>query len=105
MVYDLVRLEEKAIIEAAKKSDKIELQAFDSKDLHFDISDTSDLRVRFGDVVLQRCASNFRNLHLTAVLEGKGIKVVNNLNSALITGNKLFMSLSLVKQGVPTPRT
>lgn len=105
MVYDLVRLEEKAIIEAAKKNSKVELQAFDSKDLHFDISDTSDLRARFGSVVLQRCASYFRNLHLTAVLEGKGIKVVNDLNSALITGNKLFMSLSLVKQGVPTPRT
>lgn len=105
MVYDLVRLEEKAIIEAAKKNGKVELQAFDSKDLRFDISDPSDLRERFGRVVLQRCASYFRNLHLTAVLESKGIKVVNDLNSALITGNKLFMSLSLVKQGVPTPRT
>jgi [lysine-biosynthesis-protein LysW]--L-2-aminoadipate ligase len=105
MVYDLVRLEEKSIIQAAKKNANIELQAFDSKDLHFDISDGVNLRDRFGGVVLQRCASYFRNVHLTAVLEAKGVRVVNDLNSALITGNKLFMSLSLVKSGVPTPRT
>ncbi|MGA2875662.1 MAG: lysine biosynthesis protein LysX [Nitrososphaerales archaeon] len=106
MVYDLVRLEEKAIIEAAKKrSDRVELKIFDSKDLYFDLFEQSKIQETFGNVVLQRCASYFRNLHLTAVLEGKGTRVVNDLNSALITGNKLFMSMALVKEGVPTPRT
>lgn len=106
MVYDLVRLEEKAIIEAAKKrSDRVELRTFDSKDLHFDLSDSSKIEDTYGSVALQRCASYFRNLHLTAVLEGKGIRVVNDLNSALISGNKLFMTMSLVRAGVPTPRT
>ena len=106
MFYDLVRLEEKAIIEAAKKrSDRIDLKTFDSKDLHFDITDSAKLEETFGTVALQRCASYFRNLHLTAILEGRGIRVVNDLNSALISGNKLFMTMSLVKAGVPTPRT
>lgn len=105
MVYDLVRLEEKAIIQAAKKRSDIELKAFDSKDLYFDLSERVRPEETFGRVVLQRCASYFRNLHLTAVLEGKGLRVVNDLNSALITGNKLFMTISLVKSGVPTPHT
>ncbi len=104
MVYDLVRLEEKAVIEAAKKRSDIELKIFDSKDLHFDLLSGGYLE-KFGSICLQRCASYFRNLHLTAVLEGKGVKVVNDLNSALISGNKLLATLTLSKIGVPTPKT
>jgi [lysine-biosynthesis-protein LysW]--L-2-aminoadipate ligase len=107
MVYDLVRVEEKAIIEAARKrSDKIDFRFFDSKDLYFDIrDDDSKIREIFGKVVLQRCASYFRNMHLTAVLEGLGVNVVNNLNAAIFAGNKLLTSILLSKAGVSTPRT
>jgi len=106
MVYDLVRLEEKAIIEAAKKrGGEIELKTYDSKDLYFDLLDGSEVPVKFGSVVLQRSASYFRNLHLTGVLESQGARVVNGLDTALKTGNKLLTSLILAKNGVPTPRT
>lgn len=105
MVYDLVRLEEKAIIEAAKKRSEVEFKTFDSKDLYFDLLDGRDAVSTFGSVVLQRCASYFRNLHLTAVLEGYGLRVVNNLSSALITGNKVLSTIALSKAKVPTPRT
>src|SRR5579875_222118 len=106
MVYDLVRLEEKAIIEAAKKrSEVVDLKTFDAKDLYFDLLDGRNLSATFGNVVLQRCASYFRNLHLTAVLEGHGLRVVNNLSTALTTGNKVLTTLALSKANVPTPRT
>ncbi len=105
MVYDLVRIEEKAIIEAAKKRSEIELKIYDSKDLYFDLLDGSGVREKFGSVVLQRSASYFRNLHLTGVLESQGARVVNGLDTALKTGNKLLTSLILAKNGVPTPRT
>jgi len=106
MVYDLVRLEEKAIIEAARKSPRnVELRIFDSKDLYFDLSDGRRAEDTFGQVVLQRCASYFRNLHLTAILEGYGLKVVNNLDTAITMGNKLLLSIVLNKHGIPTPRT
>jgi [lysine-biosynthesis-protein LysW]--L-2-aminoadipate ligase len=107
MVYDLVRLEEKAILEAAKKrSGEIEFKAFDSKDLYFDlIGGSREAKEKFGNVVLQRCAAYFRNLHLTGVLEGFGIRVVNNLSTAITTGNKALATLALAKAGVPTPRT
>lgn len=106
MLYDLVRLEEKAIIEAAKKrGSAIELKTFDSKDLHFDLLEEGSLKETFGSVALQRVAQYFRNLHLTAVLEGYGVSVVNNLNSAHVCGNKLLTTMLLRKEGVPTPRT
>lgn len=106
MVYDLVRLEEKAIIEAAKKSTRnLDLKIFDSKDLYFDIADGRNTRATFGPVVLQRCASYFRNLHLTAILEGHGLRVVNSLSTALTSGNKLLTSIILNREGVPTPKT
>ena len=58
MVYDLVRLEEKAIIEAAKKrSGELEFKIFDSKDLYFDLQDGANISQTFGLVVLQRSAS------------------------------------------------
>jgi len=106
MVYDLVRLEEKAIIEAAKKrSSEIDFKAYDSKDLYFDLLDGKEVPEKFGKVVLQRSASYFRNLHLTGVLEGHGCCVVNGLDTALKTGNKLITSMLLANNGVPTPRT
>ncbi|MDG6995299.1 MAG: lysine biosynthesis protein LysX [Nitrososphaerota archaeon] len=106
MLYDLVRLEEKAIIEAAKKrGSAIELKTFDSRDLYFDLLDGSNIAEAFGKVSLQRVAQYFRNLHLTAVLEGHGVQVVNNLDSAQVCGNKLLTTMLLAKEGVPTPRT
>jgi [lysine-biosynthesis-protein LysW]---L-2-aminoadipate ligase len=105
MVYDLVRIEEKAIIEAGKKRSEIEFRAFDAKDLHFDLLDRGKSEDKFGNVVLQRCASYFRNLHLTAVLEGYGLRVVNNLDVAFKTGNKLITTMMLSRAKVPTPRT
>lgn len=107
MVYDLVRIEEKAIIETARKrSSEVELKAFDSKDLRFDlINGAREAKEKFGSTILQRCASYFRNVHLTGVLEGFGLDVVNNLSTALLTGNKAFTTLELAKAHVPTPKT
>jgi [lysine-biosynthesis-protein LysW]---L-2-aminoadipate ligase len=56
-------------------------------------------------VVLQRCVSYFRNVHSTAALEYAGRRVVNGFRSAWTCGNKLFGTLELVRQGIPTPRT
>ena len=102
MVYDIPRWEEKAIFEAARKKG-VELRAVESKDQYFDIA--ADLRSEYGDIALQRCVSYFRSLHLTALLESKGIKVVNGLHEAQTAGNKLFASAALIRAGVPTPKT
>jgi len=57
------------------------------------------------ELVLQRCVSYFRNLHSTAALEGLGHRVVNRLSCATVCGNKLLVTLELVRHKVPTPKT
>ncbi|MCP8316926.1 MAG: lysine biosynthesis protein LysX [archaeon] len=102
MVYDYIRWEEKAIADAARKRG-VDLKLIDSKDVSLLLD--SNYEDDFGNVVLQRCLSYFRSLHLTAALEAKGISVINNFKVALTAGNKLLTTLALIKAGVPTPRT
>ena len=59
----------------------------------------------FGDVVLERCVSYFRGLHFTASLEFMDIPVLNKFEVANICGNKMFMTLLLKKNNIPTPKT
>jgi len=81
----------------------VKVNLIDSKDLDVEINSG---QTGIGDkVVLQRCVSYFRNVHSTAALEAAGIRVVNSFESAWVCGNKLFGSLRLVKNGIPTPKT
>ena len=59
----------------------------------------------FGNVVLERCVSYFRGLHFTASLEFMDIPVLNKFEVANICGNKMFMTLLLKKNNIPTPKT
>ena len=56
-------------------------------------------------VILQRSVSYFRNVHSTAALEWAGHRVVNPFACAWVCGNKLFGSLALIRNKIPTPRT
>jgi len=98
VLYDTIRLEEKLLIESAKKNN-INLEMVDCKKLFVDLNEKN----HFDGPVLQRCVSYYRNLHSTAALEGQGIKVVNCLNTGIFAGNKLFTHMLLQKAGVPTP--
>lgn len=104
LLYDRIRVEEKELINAAEKRG-VDLKAVDAKELHLTITDPDKDRELFGDVTLERCVSHFRGLHLTAILESKGIRVINSLNVAEVCGNKLYCSMALAKAGIPTPRT
>jgi [lysine-biosynthesis-protein LysW]--L-2-aminoadipate ligase len=102
LLYDIIRWEEKAIVGAAEKRG-LRANLVDSKDIAIDIAPR---KRSFGDdIVLQRCVSYFRNVHSTAALEAAGHKVINSFSCAWICGNKLFVTLELVKQKIPTPRT
>ena len=98
ILYDTIRLEEKLLIESAKKSG-ILIDMVDCKKLFLDLNEKNCLE----GPVLQRCVSYYRNLHSTAALEGQGAKVVNCLNTGVFAGNKLFTHMLLQKAGVPTP--
>ena len=97
-LYDTIRLEEKLLIESAKKN-ALNLEMVDCKKLFVDLNDKKN----FDGPVLQRCVSYYRNLHSTAAIEGQGTKVVNCLNTGIFAGNKLFTHMLLQKAGVPTP--
>jgi len=104
LLYDRIRTEEKLIINTAEKK-SIELRPIDVKDLHLVITDPNKDKEIFGDIAIERCVSYFRGLHLTAILEGKGIRVINPYSIMSICGNKMLTSILLAKNGIPTPKT
>ncbi|MDE0090183.1 MAG: RimK family alpha-L-glutamate ligase [Thaumarchaeota archaeon] len=57
------------------------------------------------DVVLERCVSYFRGLHMTSVLESLDVRVINAYEVAAACGNKMIMTLRLKRAGVSTPKT
>ncbi|MGQ9760184.1 MAG: lysine biosynthesis protein LysX [Candidatus Methanomethylicaceae archaeon] len=104
LLYDRIRTEEKLLINSAEKKG-VMLRPIDAKELHLTITDFEKEKELFGDVALERCVSHFRGLHLTAVLEAKGIRVINSYQVSSICGNKMLTSIILSKNGIPTPKT
>ena len=102
MLCDRIRPDERMVIEAAK-SKSIDLKIHDVDQLVFDT--TGDPEIEIEKVVLQRSMSYFKSMHVTALLENNGTKVVNSFNSAVVCGNKLLTSIALTKAGIPTPKT
>ena len=103
IVFDRLRTEEKMLQKEAVNlghnalmlDAKITQVNTDSKKEDFDL----------GDVVLERCVSYFRGLHFTSSLEFLDIPVLNKFEVANICGNKMFMTLLLKKNNIPTPKT
>lgn len=103
IVFDRLRTEEKMLQKEATNlgHDAVMLDAkisqvnTDSKKEDYD----------FGDIVLERCVSYFRGLHFTASLEFMNVPVLNKFDVANICGNKMFMTLLLKKNNIPTPKT
>lgn len=98
VLYDTIRWEEKALLEAGKKKN-VNIQMLDCKRLSLDLDKKAD---DYG-TVLQRCVSYYRNVHSTAALEGLGVNVINCLNTGIFAGNKLYSHMLLKKHGVQTP--
>ena len=101
ILYDNIRWEEKALYEAAKKKG-INVVNVDCKNLTINLNDRES-KYR-NQVVLQRSVSYFKSVHSTAVLEGLGARVINSLNSAIMSGNKMYAHMEFVKAGVKTPK-
>lgn len=98
ILYDTIRWEEKALFDAAKEKG-IDTKMVDCKNLSINLDNSKE---DYGTVI-QRCVSYYRSLHSTAALEGKGVNVINSLNTSIFAGNKLFTHMLLLKKGIPTP--
>lgn len=97
VLYDTIRLEEKALVEASERTG-IKIEMVDCKSLVLDLDKKTQHQT-----ILQRCVSYYRNLHSTAALEGMGAHVINSLHTGIYAGNKLFTHMILQKVGIPTP--
>ncbi len=105
--YEVLRWEEKALIEAAKnvglKVVPIHLHNVklfidpSKKALEDDLNDV--------DIILQRSISHAVALNSTLAFESMGFRVVNNSTSIAIATNKLWTLRKLVKDGVRVPNT
>ena len=104
LIYDRIRVEEKELISAAERLG-VNLKLVDAKTFHFDLNSLEKEKSVFGELALERCISYFRGLHITAILENAGIPVINSFKTSSICGNKLLTTLTLIKAGVPTPKT
>jgi len=105
LIYDRIRWEEKALINASKKAG-ISLTPIDAKKNYINPSeDTKTFQEAFGSIVIQRCIGYFRGLHITAILENSGLPVINSFQTSLTCGNKLFTTLTLTKADILSPKT
>lgn len=103
IVFDRLRSEEKMLQKEATALGH-DANTVDAKITQID-TDSRKEQYDFGDVVLERCVSYFRGLHFTACLEFMDVPVINNFQVANVCGNKMFMTLLLKKNNVPTPKT
>lgn len=103
VLYDQIRWEEKAVVEAAKKGG-LQVNLIDSKTHVFNLTEKNRSHP-LGDVILQRSISYFRSLHSTAALESQGYSVVNTYRVANTCGNKLLSTIAFAQKGIPTPKT
>jgi [lysine-biosynthesis-protein LysW]--L-2-aminoadipate ligase len=104
IAYDLVRDEERLLVEAAKRRGHEVKPVFVPKMLARIDGDAPD-HLRDLDFVLERCVSFYRALASSAVLEGWGLRVVNPHQVIRDCGDKLVTSIRLRNHGVPIPRT
>ena len=103
IVFDRLRAEEKMLQKEASQLGHDALM-LDAKITQIN-TDSKKEDLDLGDVVLERCVSYFRGLHFTAGLEFMEIPVLNRFEVANICGNKMFMTLLLKKNNIPTPKT
>jgi [lysine-biosynthesis-protein LysW]---L-2-aminoadipate ligase len=79
--------------------------------LDFHILDDRELVFRLNgrhmdfDVVLERCVNHSRALYALKVLNDWGIQTVNRFEVADVCGNKFLTTNTLIKAGVPSPKT
>jgi [lysine-biosynthesis-protein LysW]--L-2-aminoadipate ligase len=100
MIFSLLRVDEKLLIDAAKKRG-VELHKVDDRELIFGLKDTTWKY----DAVIERCISHSRALYALKYLNEYGVTTVNTYDVALVSGDKVMTSLALKRAGVPTPRT
>ena len=93
-------MEEKAIYKAAESRGV----AFDFRNVNGLVWPDDFEGVRKGDVALCRCVSQTQDIALTRLLEGRGVRTVNPLETMLLCGDKAATAALLEKEKIPQPQ-
>ncbi len=101
MLFDIMRWEERAILKALQDKG-VDVQLYNVKEMNLNLERSN---YDFGDISLQRSTGYYRNLHSTAYVEYTGNRIINDFNSTIVTGNKMFTSLLLSQKGIRIPKT
>ncbi|UCH89981.1 MAG: lysine biosynthesis protein LysX [Thermoplasmata archaeon] len=104
MLYSRIRLEEKWLLEAARKRD-IQVTKIKDDDVHFELDSHNGKDWEKLDVVLERCISHSRAFYALRFFEQYGIPTVNRFEVCRMCGDKALTSLALASNKIPTPRT
>jgi [lysine-biosynthesis-protein LysW]--L-2-aminoadipate ligase len=102
IVYEILRWEEKALIEAASRYN-LEVKPLHIHSTYIPVGVKKSIDLP--DIVVQRCISHVVALNSTIALESLGLRVVNNSLSTAIAMNKLWTLKILSGNGIPIPRT
>lgn len=95
-----IRPEEKLLFKEIRDRGH-ELIQIDDRKLIMDLSKNPKIEA---DVILERCINHSRAIHLTKMLNDRGIKTVNDYDVINLCGDKLLTSLRLEKERISTPR-
>jgi len=106
LVYEVMRWEEKALLDAAKEIDlDVEPIHLYSSVLQIGYNGVKDVFKANAEIALQRAVSHSIALNATIALESLGIRVINNSMSTALAMNKLWTLSILSRNGIKTPRT
>ncbi|MEM2941103.1 MAG: lysine biosynthesis protein LysX [Thermoproteota archaeon] len=101
--YDQIRFEEKELFKTAENL-SIPFKKLNVDDLSFTLNRKAP-ELQDVEIVLLRCVSYFKSLHLSNYIEGAGLTSISSFKTLQIAGNKLFTTVELVKNNVKTPLT
>ncbi|MFP3204347.1 MAG: lysine biosynthesis protein LysX [Metallosphaera yellowstonensis] len=100
--YDLLRWEERNLIDEARKEGHKIVPVF-TKDMAFVTGE--DLGLLGAEAILQRNTSHSRALSSSLIFEAHGLRVYNDSMTLIRCENKLHTTSLLSKSGIPVPKT
>lgn len=94
-----------------RKEEKLIFQEMRRRGIDFDVLDVRNLTIDVSQdgypyrIILERCVEFFRALYSLKIYNDHGIKTINSYEVSNTCGNKLLTTTTLVKNGLPIPRT
>lgn len=104
LLYDILRWEEKAFIDTAKKLD-VDVTLFHVPTAFGKVGDRSTVGIGEIDIALQRSVSFYNSLESTLLIESYGVGVVNKSYTIMVCQDKLWTTSLLVRNKIPVPDT